>query len=57
MNAVPLPPEFLLGLREAEETYRELVEGVPAILYIDAHDDYSSNLRSEEHTSELQSQR
>ncbi len=44
MNDVPIPPEFLLGLREAEETYRELVEGVPAILYIDANDDYSSNL-------------
>ncbi len=44
MNDVPVPSEFLLGLHEAEETYRELVEGVPAILYVDAIDDLSSNL-------------
>jgi PAS domain S-box-containing protein len=44
VNDVPVSSEFLLGLREAEETYRELVEGVPAILYVDAIDDLSSNL-------------
>jgi len=41
---IPLSPEFMRGLKEAEATYRYLVEGIPAILYIDAVDDLSSNL-------------
>jgi PAS domain S-box-containing protein len=32
------------GLREAHETYRHLVEGIPAILYVDAVDDLSTSL-------------
>jgi len=36
--------EFLLGLREAHETYKHLVEGIPASLYVDAVDDLSTNL-------------
>ncbi len=44
MSAIPISPEFLRGLREAEATYRHLVEGAPAILYIDAVDDLSTNL-------------
>lgn len=44
MSQAPLPPEFLQGLHEAQETYRHLVEGIPAILYIDAVDDLSSNI-------------
>jgi PAS domain S-box-containing protein len=36
--------EFLQGLREAHETYKHLVEGIPAILYVDAVDDLSTNL-------------
>lgn len=32
------------GLREAEATYRHLVEGTPGILYIDAVDELSTNL-------------
>jgi PAS domain S-box-containing protein len=36
--------EFLRELREAHETYRHLVEGIPAILYIDAVDDPSTSL-------------
>ncbi len=39
MSRVPISPEFLQGLREAHETYRHLVEGIPAILYVDAVDD------------------
>src|SRR3990172_12036481 len=44
MSQVPVTPEFLQGLQEAQETYRHLVEGIPAILYIDAVDDLSSNI-------------
>lgn len=44
MNAIPLSPEFMQSLREAHETYRHLVEGIPAILYIDANDDLSTNI-------------
>ena len=44
MNTIPLSPEFMRGLQEAEATYRHLVEGIPAILYIDAVDDLSTNL-------------
>jgi two-component system sensor histidine kinase UhpB len=44
VNTIPLSPEFMRGLREAEATYRHLVEGAPAILYIDAVDEPSTNL-------------
>ena len=44
MSEVPLSPGFVQGLREAHETYRHLVEGIPAVLYIDAVDDVSTNL-------------
>ncbi len=44
MSQVPVTPEFLQGLQEAQETYRHLVEGIPAILYIDAVDELSSNI-------------
>lgn len=44
MSQIPVSPEFLQGLQEAQETYRHLVEGIPAILYIDAVDDLSSNI-------------
>lgn len=44
MNTVPLTPEFLRGLHEAHETYRHLVEGIPAILYIDAADDPTTSM-------------
>lgn len=44
MEQVPVTPEFLQGLQEAQETFRHLVEGIPAILYIDAVDDLSTNI-------------
>ena len=44
MNQIPISPEFMRGLEEAESTYRFLVEGIPAILYIDARDEWSTNL-------------
>lgn len=44
MSAIPLTPEFMQSLREAHETYRHLVEGIPAVLYIDAVDDLSTNV-------------
>jgi two-component system sensor histidine kinase UhpB len=44
VNTIPLSPEFMRGLREAEATYRHLVGGIPAILYIDAVDELSTNL-------------
>jgi PAS domain S-box-containing protein len=44
VSEVPISPEFLKSLREAHETYKHLVEGIPAILYIDAVDDLSTNL-------------
>ena len=31
-------------LREAHETYRHLVEGIPAVLYVDANDERSTNI-------------
>lgn len=31
-------------LREAHETYRHLVEGIPAVLYLEANDDTSTNI-------------
>ena len=43
MSELPFS-EFLLGLREAHETYKHLVEGIPASLYVDAVDDLSTNL-------------
>jgi PAS domain S-box-containing protein len=43
VSTLPLT-DFLRGLREAHETYRHLVEGIPAILYIDAADDPSTSL-------------
>jgi PAS domain S-box-containing protein len=36
--------ELLHGLHEAHVTYRHLVEGIPAVLYIDAVDDLSTNV-------------
>ena len=44
MSTIPLSPEFMQSLQEAHETYRHLVEGIPAILYIDANDDLSTNI-------------
>ena len=44
MSEVPVPPELADQLREAHETYRHLVEGIPAVLYVDANDDHSSNI-------------
>jgi two-component system, NarL family, sensor histidine kinase UhpB len=44
VSTIPLEPEFLRGLQEADATYRHLVEGAPAILYIDAVDELSTNL-------------
>ena len=44
MSTIPVSPEFMRSLREAHETYRHLVEGIPAILYIDANDDLSTNI-------------
>ena len=44
MSTIPITPEFMQSLREAHETYRHLVEGIPAILYIDANDDLSTNI-------------
>lgn len=44
MSTIPLTPEFMRSLREAHETYRHLVEGIPAVLYIDAVDDLSTNV-------------
>lgn len=43
MSELPIS-EFLQGLREAHETYKHLVEGIPASLYVDAVDDLSTNL-------------
>ena len=50
---IPVTPEFLQGLQEAQETYRHLVEGIPAILYIDAVDDLSSNIYTSPQIKEL----
>lgn len=35
---------FAEGLQEAHETYRHLVEGIPAVLYIDANDETPTNI-------------
>jgi PAS domain S-box-containing protein len=44
VSEIPVSSEFLDGLRDAHVTYRHLVEGIPAVLYIDAVDDASTNL-------------
>jgi len=44
VSEVPVPPELADQLREAHETYRHLVEGIPAVLYIDANDEASTNI-------------
>lgn len=44
MSEVPVPPGFAEQLREAHETFRHLVEGIPAVLYVDANDDASTNI-------------
>jgi hypothetical protein len=44
MSPDPRSPEFRRGLEEAEATYRHLVEGIPAVVYIDDVDDVSTNL-------------
>jgi PAS domain S-box-containing protein len=44
VSGPPVSEQFLQGLQEAQETFRHLVEGIPAILYIDAVDDLSSNI-------------
>jgi PAS domain S-box-containing protein len=44
VSEVPVPPGLAEQLREAHETYRHLVEGIPAVLYVDANDDPSSNI-------------
>lgn len=44
MSTNALTPEFVRHLWEAHETYRHLVEGIPAILYVDAVDDASTSL-------------
>jgi PAS domain S-box-containing protein len=46
-------PEFLHGLQEAHETFRHLVEGIPAVLYIDAVDDASSAIYTSPQIHEL----
>ncbi len=48
-----VPEEFVLGLREAQETYRRLVEGIPAILYVDAVDDVSTNIYTSPQVEEI----
>ncbi len=44
MSEAPIPPDLKEGLREAHETYRHLVEGIPAVLYLDAAADPSTGL-------------
>ncbi len=44
MSHVPVPSGLADQLREAHETYRHLVEGIPAVLYLDANDDTSTNI-------------
>jgi PAS domain S-box-containing protein len=53
VSTIPLSPEFTRGLQEAEATYRHLVEGAPAILYIDAVDELSSNLYTSPQIEEM----
>jgi PAS domain S-box-containing protein len=44
VSEVPVPPGFADQLREAHETFRHLVEGIPAVLYVDANDEVSTNI-------------
>lgn len=44
MSEVPVSPGLAESLREAHETYRHLVEGIPAVLYVDANDERSTNI-------------
>lgn len=44
MSEVPVPPGLADQLREAHETFRHLVEGIPAVLYVDANDDRSTSI-------------
>lgn len=44
MEPDPRSPEFRRGLEEAEPTFRHLVEGIPAVVYIDDVDEMSTNL-------------
>lgn len=44
MSEVQGSAAFAESLREAHETYRHLVEGIPAVLYIDANDEASTNI-------------
>lgn len=44
MSAIPTSRTFEQSLQETHETYRHLVEGIPAVLYIDANDDLSTNI-------------
>ena len=44
MSDVAGSAAFAESLREAHETYRHLVEGIPAVLYIDANDEASTNI-------------
>jgi PAS domain S-box-containing protein len=44
VSEVPLSPGLAESLREAHETYRHLVEGIPAVLYVDANDERSTNI-------------
>jgi PAS domain S-box-containing protein len=53
VSQAPVTPEFLQGLQEAQETFRHLVEGIPAILYIDAVDDLSSNIYTSPQITEI----
>lgn len=43
MSEAPVA-SFGATLREAHETYRHLVEGIPAVLYVDANDERSTNI-------------
>jgi PAS domain S-box-containing protein len=53
VSTIPLTPEFMRSLREAHETYRHLVEGIPAVLYIDAVDDLSTNVYTSPQIEEI----
>ncbi|MGZ8612645.1 MAG: sensor histidine kinase [Actinomycetota bacterium] len=50
---MPTTPEFLRELREAHDTYRHLVEGIPAIVYVDAVDDRSTTLYISPHVHDV----
>jgi PAS domain S-box-containing protein len=44
VSELPAPPGLAAQLREAHETYRHLVEGIPAVLYVYANDEHSSKI-------------